>query len=436
MKPLAPLKPVPSFAAVRPVYPGLPGSGGFVPQSLVNHPAGAARPGDTRRTKIWELAASLHCSIIGTCLTTGELRGLLRKFTRPSTETPTDHDLHTLAVSAAGKHDLVAKQIQKALDRRHAGTILRFAKATALDDLYRLWDEAVQSGDIPGAYWAAMTHPLATDAVVRRVFGDVHMLSHLVGAANRADIRRLRQLEEEKAILEAKLARQQTHLHDGIVVRDARIRELTDMLSARIEKDGASGSAPANPTSERATLNALVADVRKQLDIEIRRRQRAETRVAEMMETRTKDDAARLTMEQDLQVLRAELGAAETALSGLSDGSSEDTPSLLLRGMTILYVGGRTHLIARLKSIVEQASGQFVHHDGGVEERTDLLPGLVSRADAACFPVDCISHPAALLLKRLCRQAGKPYVPLRSSGVASLLYGLRSLEVLPELQQA
>jgi len=47
------------------------------------------------------------------------------------------------------------------------------------------------------------------------------MLSHLVGAANRADIRRLRQLEAENAQLEAKVARQQKDLRDAAVARDA-----------------------------------------------------------------------------------------------------------------------------------------------------------------------------------------------------------------------
>jgi hypothetical protein len=47
-----------------------------------------------------------------------------------------------------------------------------------------------------------------TDAMVKDVFGKVHMLSHLVGAANRADIRRLRQLEEDNVTLTAKLERQ------------------------------------------------------------------------------------------------------------------------------------------------------------------------------------------------------------------------------------
>ena len=32
-----------------------------------------------QRTKLWELNGSIHCSIIGTCLTTGELRRVMGK---------------------------------------------------------------------------------------------------------------------------------------------------------------------------------------------------------------------------------------------------------------------------------------------------------------------------------------------------------------------
>jgi hypothetical protein len=65
-----------------------------------------------------------------------------------------------------------------------------------------------------------------------------------------------------------------------------------------------------------------------------------------------------------------------------------------------------------------------------LEERTELLPGLVSRASVAYFPVDCISHRAALSLKRLCQQAGKPFVPLRSAGVASMIRALAAADGL------
>ncbi|MDB5376647.1 MAG: hypothetical protein JWR00_1093 [Rubritepida sp.] len=37
---------------------------------------------------------------------------------------------------------------------------------------------------------------------------------------------------------------------------------------------------------------------------------------------------------------------------------------------------------------------------------------------------DCVSHEAAWAVKRLCRAAGRPYRPLRSSGVTSFLAAL------------
>ena len=242
--------------------------------SSPQQPALAPKP-SSRRSKIWELTAMLHCSIVGTCLTTGELRALLRKFDATIEPKATDHELHSVAVAAVGGNNETAKQIQKTLDQRHKLAIGRFATAQTNDALQQRWGEAVRGGDIPGAYWAFLTHPLATEELARHAFGDVHMLSHLVGAANRADIHRLRELEEQKAELEAKLARQQLQLRDGIMVREAKIRELSTALSARIERERAGMPDGADRASELPALDVLVADLRKQLDIEIRRRERA-----------------------------------------------------------------------------------------------------------------------------------------------------------------
>jgi hypothetical protein len=77
--------------------------------------------------------------------------------------------------------------------------------------------------------------------------------------------------------------------------------------------------------------------------------------------------------------------------------------------------------------VVERAGGVLLHHDGGVEHSMTLLPGLVSRADCTVFPVDCVSHDAMGLVKRQCRQSAKPFMPLRTSSLASLLAGLALL---------
>jgi hypothetical protein len=176
--------------------------------------------GRARRTKIWEFNTNLHCSIIGTCLSTSELRQILKKLGVASPES-TDHELHGAAVSLAGRHDRAAKLLNKALDERHRLAINQFAKVNTEDAVRSLWRDAVRRGEIPGAYWATLTHPAAGHGMIRDAFGEVHMLSHLVGAANRADIRRLCELEADNAELQARLDRQQAAFREAVVSRDA-----------------------------------------------------------------------------------------------------------------------------------------------------------------------------------------------------------------------
>jgi len=54
------------------------------------------------------------------------------------------------------------------------------------------------------------------------------MLSHVVGTANRADIR---QPEADNVLLAANVERQQRQLHEGFIERDRTIRELNKLLS-------------------------------------------------------------------------------------------------------------------------------------------------------------------------------------------------------------
>jgi hypothetical protein len=138
-----------------------------------------------------------------------------------------------LGVLLAARPEAGAKHLQKTLDRRHQTAIHQFARAKDPQAVRALWQDAVKRGDIPRAYWAVLTHPETTDAMVKQMFGEVHMLSHLVGAANRADIQRLRNLEEHNAELSAKLERQQAQLRDGFTARDATIRRLSDALAAK-----------------------------------------------------------------------------------------------------------------------------------------------------------------------------------------------------------
>jgi len=387
-------------------------------------------PAARRRTSIWDMHYSVHCSIIGTCLSTGELRRLLTKLGVHGADTVCDHDLHKQGVALAGRAHDGGKFIQKALDRRHEAAIKQFANAKDESALRRLWDEAVKRGEIPGAYWAALSHPAATDAIMRQVFGDVHMLSHMVGAANRADIRRLRQLEEENAALSGKLELQQRQLRDGFTDRDEKIRLLNEALSRALAQ------APALPEhagdDARAAKDALI-DLDRRLSREVARRERLESRLEAAILALSQAERARETAQQACEDLRGELALFEAQIAGrlAQDAQSAESAAPELGGAQVLYVGGRAHQVPQLKAMVERAGGAFLYHDGGIEHSMTLLPGLIGRADCAVFPIDCISHDAMGVLKRQCRQSAKPFIPLRTSSLASLLSGLTMLDRMP-----
>ena len=374
-----------------------------------------------RRSRIWELSPSLHCSIIGTCLATRELRHLVGRTTGRDVGELDEHEIHGEAVRLAGRHDDGGKLLQKALDKRHHAALARFTQAKTVDAVASLWDEAKRAGEIPGAYWATLSHPAATDRLVRQAFADVHMLSHLVGAANRADIRRLTQLEKDKAELERKLEKAQAHIQTS----DATIRQLDAALAAAIARtDNQATAAPVD--DEIAALRRLVSEMDGRLRDEAARRLRAEQRAEKSQRELADSEAARHQAEAQARTLAEELAAIEAEVS--PDAAPESEPSRMPPGVkSLLYVGGRPGELQRLRAFAERSAILLLHHDGGIEDRAGLLAGLISRADVACFPVDCVSHDAAASVKRLCRQAGKPYLPLRSVGIGSLLAGLGRL---------
>ena len=385
-----------------------------------------------RRTWIWELRHTLHCSIIGTCLSTTELRRLLVRLKVDGAETASDHDLHMRGVMLADRPKAGAKALQKALDRRHQTTISKFARAETPEALSTLWQDALKAGDIPGAYWALLTHPAATDALVTRAFGDVHMLSHLVGAANRADIRRLRELEAENAALSAKIERQQQQLRDGFTSRDATIRRLNELIAST--GDPQSTSAGADTGGEMLALREALADTGRQLGAETARRQRLAERLGAAQAALADSERRRTRAERERDDLRRELDSIETRIGFLLGCDEREGAAACpdVCGCTVLYVGGRAHQVPQYRSLIERAGGNLLHHDAGVEHSAALLPGLLSRADIVVFPVDCISHEAVATIKRSCQQQGKRYVPLRTASLASLVSTLGSLEIVSE----
>ncbi|CAE6695011.1 hypothetical protein R75461_00422 [Paraburkholderia nemoris] len=379
-----------------------------------------------RRARLAELNGQLHCSIIGTCLSTHELRKLVPKFTGLDRRDASDLEIHHSAVELAIDGGAGAKALHKLLDEHYAAAIRRFDKAADDVELLKLWDEALKSGEIPPAYWALVTHPCATLHVRQKAFGELHMLSHLVGAANRADIRRLVALEAENAELKEKVERQQSRLQELSTQRDAAIAALNEQIAQLTAL--ATRQTPTDPFDLEAEISKLrdkLADSDQRVALHTSRREVAEQRAlqeqgAALALRRSRDEALAqlLLVQNECDALeRATVNSVEGSHGAQTRQASLDS----VRGKRIVYVGGRPGSNAALKRLVEAAGGDFVVHDGGVEDRKGLLAAALPGADIVVFPVDCVDHDSMNTLKRVCERHQIDYHPLRTASVASFV---------------
>lgn len=389
------------------------------------------------RRKLWDLARNLHCPVIGTCLDVDELRRLARK-ARARFDAPlSEYDIHVCFVSNAEDKNPLSVATHKALDRKFASHLRSFAPARSMPELAALWDEACASGEVPGALWATLTHPACDEDLRTRVYQEVHMLSHQIGAGQRADLQALTstraELEHLKRDFDALHARTRTQLQE----RDRRIMELENALrESETERRRGEG--------QRQTLQAMVDDLQAST---------AHQTVLEARRATAHATARLLRVEQDRDRLRqaweTKVNARTNAVAGDGDrdphgpamehcsaetlhgceGCTEEACALSrdLGGRRILCVGGRIKLVEQYRAVVTGLNGRFEHHDGGLEERRQRLEALLSSADAVVCATDCVSHDAYHRLKRFCKAHRKPHVFLQSSGLTSFTRAVEAM---------
>ena len=387
-----------------------------------------------RRRKLWELERSLSCPVVGNCLTIEELQKPGRQCNLDVPGLTTDYYIHRYFVQEANAQGLVSRKMHKFLDRKYANTIKRFAKAKTGDEIEQLWQESSVRGDLTGPFWALATHPYASADLLDRVYGEIHMLSHLVSRTSRSVIRQVR--DQEKVIQEQR----ESHQRERQRMQE-RLDEKSDecnQLLEELRQFRGRGLGDQNAVAKmEVTIGHLQAQLESTLRIAEKNAERAtrlefqrkdQKREIEALEQKNGEQSSsleRMTEElnlAELSIVRAEQQESPAACSGC------DGESMSLCGRCVLYVGGRSGIKQHYREVVEKNHGNFIHHDGGQEDSCKRLHGDVLRADAVFCPVDCVSHTAALSIKALCKRHGKQLVMLRSSGLTSLVKGLQEIQ--------
>jgi hypothetical protein len=91
-----------------------------------------------------------------------------------------------------------------------------------------------------------------------------------------------------------------------------------------------------------------------------------------------------------------------------------------LLGKKIALIGGLGRATPYYECAIQELGGRCLRHDGDLGQGQKRLAEIIKQADVVFCPVDCNSHGAATITKKLCRALDKPCYFLRSSGLSHL----------------
>jgi len=339
-----------------------------------------------------------------------------------------DYNIHGTAVSLCKDENKLSKIVQKTLENKYRRETALFADLVTEQEVRRHWKEALDSGNIPGAYWAVMTHPLSSQALLAEAFGEVHMLSHINGSSGRGNIQRVHYLEglveelkAEKNIYKNRIKNLE-HRIDFLANALREDESRTKLIESYEEelmkfKNGETYGILFDELFNAVNMYETEKYNREKIE---KQRDELEKNIFSLEKENSRVLDEKRSLENRVLYLQAEFQSIARQDEGDCDCSAcdaDECPCRSLQGKTVLYVGGRASVISHCRALIEKNGGLFLHHDGGIDDNFSLLPESIGRADSVFCPVDCVSHNASRLIKRICNRKNKRYVILKSSGV-------------------
>jgi Uncharacterized protein conserved in bacteria (DUF2325) len=286
-----------------------------------------------------------------------------------------------------------------------------------------LWIRLRDSGQIAAGYWALMSHRDVADYVKQRVFGEVHMLSHLHGRSIHELTTKLAEMRRRCDELEARVARGERGRHEALIERDAALSE-RDTVRAMLAERQARAPEPSAREAFQVRTDRMVTRLRR----ELARRERALV----IARTRARSAEARLEQAEKTRRQQQQTSAARPEWSDAENPGGYDAFSPCLTGARILYIGGRNPVVPHLRSLAAACGAELSHHDGGVENSMHRVADMIERCDVVICPVDCVSHAACRLAKACCLRMSKTFIPVPTASRASFE---RALSRLPSLSK-
>lgn len=382
-------------------------------------PAPDTAPRGSRRRRLWDLDHSSHCPLVGVALPLATLRRLTCKALPHCTDL-SDYEVHATAVHACGQRSPLAELLQAELDTRYARDIQRFRAAKSTAAVAELWLAALREGDVPAAFWAALTHPQCDTDVQDAMGKDLHMFQHQAGAGVRLEMARFQALVEENGVLGRELGRVQERITRVVAERSSTIEHLQSQLLQARAAVLAKDSHIVFLQQDMHALQAMVPQLQ-----EVQRLQQRLHRQTQHTQTLQAQNAA---LRRDLAQAQRTASAAPASCNPVRCPQAQATPPqaapMDLQHKVVLCVGGRTGNVASYRNVVEGVGARFAHHDGGLEDNVGVLDANLAAADLVICQTGCISHNAYWRVKDFCKRTGKRCLFVENASASSLERGL------------
>jgi hypothetical protein len=359
-----------------------------------------------------------------------------------------DFLLHSTLVNQVCTRTPAPRALNKMLESKYKVAITRYARAKDDQAIKAFWEEDVRRGNIPGAYWAIMTHPSASVELIKDIYGEVHMMGHDTLRDCQRDNRELSKLKKKVALLEKvpENERQQHRKEKKALEKKisalSEFKQLYASLKAentrlRTQLEQSSAEESGNLKQQLDEFQRQIASLCGRLDILSDELEVKEDMLKIAGKTVDNLEKAQARIYSENEKFRQEIMSLEAALrpqittpcncTACEDQGTTRCPGQDLCGRKVLYVGGRQSLVPMYRKLIERQGGSFLHHDGGIEVAKARLPEMLTGADVVVCPVDCVSHEACTCVKKMCKRYMKPYVMMRSSGLSSLTKGLSEI---------
>jgi hypothetical protein len=381
----------------------------------------------SRRRRLWELTYDCHCPVVGVCMPLATLRKLLNKALGYQLN-GRDYDLHVATVAKCTQRNTISEALQHQLEQRYAATIKRFALAKSVQTLEQLWLEAVDKGDVAGAFWAGLTHACCNAELQETMCRDIHMIQHQAGAHVRADLAKYEAMSRKYAELALAYERLQERSTRLAGEKSAEINQLGAQLMKMQAQAIGKDTLIASLQAELSELQASLPDLASRLQLKEKNAQLASRQHILKSELH----------ELNLELARMRLLTAEPKSLMPDDGCRQTfqmdqeqahANSHCLHEKTVLCVGGRTGSIGAYKLLTERVGGRFAHHDGGLEDKPGLLDANLAAADVVICQVGCIGHNAYWRVKDFCKRTGKRCVFIDNPSTSSFARGLQKIVI-------